>query len=283
MTRHGVPPIAARHLQEAIVGSTLMYRSEVSWRDPRGAERTFQKSTNRMARASLGVLSSTPIAFLQAEGGSLPARARLEKRKTSFTIRLASALGGPHAALVRGGPGRSGLGGRLRERLGSAAAVRATIERSATGQGRTFPGLVVVPPVLTGEEKERRLELAVEEAKLYERDPDTVWTDGSRLGSVGVGGGVAWYEAVTAVEAPVEVDRRGVIKIGDRKARGGRTYQERHRPFRGARSGWRGAGFGSRHEAYDAELAAVTYGLLHLIRRKETRKSYTISTIPRPP
>ena len=30
--RHGAPPITARHLQKAIVGSTLMYGSEITWR-----------------------------------------------------------------------------------------------------------------------------------------------------------------------------------------------------------------------------------------------------------
>ena len=68
VTRHGVPPIAARHLQEAIIGSTLMYGAEVAWRGQRGMSQTVQRTVNRMSRASLGVLSSTPVAFLQAEG-----------------------------------------------------------------------------------------------------------------------------------------------------------------------------------------------------------------------
>ena len=46
------------------------------------------------------------------------------------------------------------------------------------------------------------------------------------------------------------------------------------------RPGWRGAGFGmgGGHEAYDAELAALVYGLLHLLGRRETGRSYTIFT-----
>ena len=32
MRRNGVPPLSARHLQKAIVGSTLMYGTEVTWR-----------------------------------------------------------------------------------------------------------------------------------------------------------------------------------------------------------------------------------------------------------
>ena len=58
---------------------------------PEGVERTFQKSINRMAKASLGVLPSAPVAFLQAEGRSLPAWARLEKRQAAVATRLASA------------------------------------------------------------------------------------------------------------------------------------------------------------------------------------------------
>lgn len=80
VTRHGVPPIAARHLQEAIVGSTLMYGSKVTWMGQKKMEAAYQRSIDRMAKASSGVLSPTPVAFLQAEGGSLPAGARLEKR-----------------------------------------------------------------------------------------------------------------------------------------------------------------------------------------------------------
>ena len=86
-----MPPLAARHLQKAIVGSTLMYGSEIAWRGQADMRKTFQKSINRMARAPPGALPSTPVALLQTEGGSLPALARLEKRQGDFAIRLASA------------------------------------------------------------------------------------------------------------------------------------------------------------------------------------------------
>ena len=67
VARHGVPPLAARHRQEAIVGSTLMYGSEITWKGQVGMRKAFQRSINRMSRASMGVLSSTPVAFLQRE------------------------------------------------------------------------------------------------------------------------------------------------------------------------------------------------------------------------
>lgn len=140
VTRHGVPPISARHLQEAIVGSTFMYGSEVTWRGQRGMESSFQRSINRMAR-SLGVLPSTPVAFLQAEGGSLPAQARLQKRQSAFAIRLASAQEGSHRGIICG---KTGLGKRLQESLGSGVKAR-EVEKVVPSGGRVFPGGVLVP------------------------------------------------------------------------------------------------------------------------------------------
>ena len=52
MPRHGVPPIAARHLQEAIISLTLMHGSEVTWRGQRKMETMFQNSVNRLGRGS---------------------------------------------------------------------------------------------------------------------------------------------------------------------------------------------------------------------------------------
>ena len=112
VARHGVPPFAARHLQEAIVGSTLMYRSEITWRGQKGMSKAFQRGINRMSRSSLGVLSSIPVAFLQAEGGSTPAVARLDRRQEAFAVRLALATRGPHTNLVQA---TASLGQRLGE------------------------------------------------------------------------------------------------------------------------------------------------------------------------
>lgn len=114
VARHGVPPLSARHLQEAIVGSTLMYGSEVAWRGQKGMCRTFQKSINRMSKATLGALPSTTVAFLQAEGRSVPVEARLNGRQEAFAIRLAS-RDGPQERLLNV---RAGLGSRLRDMVG---------------------------------------------------------------------------------------------------------------------------------------------------------------------
>ena len=53
VSRHGVPPLAARHLQEAIVGSALMHGSEVVCRGQPSMCRAFQRSINRVSRAKL--------------------------------------------------------------------------------------------------------------------------------------------------------------------------------------------------------------------------------------
>lgn len=82
------PPVSARRLQEAMVGSTLMYGPKITWRGQRGMEEGFQKTPNRMGMATLGVLPSTPIASLEAEGSSMPVRARLDRRQEGFAARL---------------------------------------------------------------------------------------------------------------------------------------------------------------------------------------------------
>lgn len=142
VTRHGVPSIAARHLKDAIVGSTLMYGAEVTWRGQVGMRKTFQKSINRMTRASLGALPSTLVTFLQTEGGSLPALARLEKRQGDFAIRLASAPDGLHLDILRGW---TRIGERLLEALGPEVG---KVEKIAISQGRVFPGSVEIPLAL---------------------------------------------------------------------------------------------------------------------------------------
>lgn len=115
-----------------------------------------------------------------------------------------------------------------------------------------------------------------------ELDPDVVWTDGSKLGSGEVGVGVAWYEEVLGSEqvGSVSVSRRGFCRVGERREQKGRTYQDERRSFGGARSGWitRGFGMGVGHEAYDAELSALVYGLIHLLGRRERGRAYTIFT-----
>lgn len=83
VTRHGVPPIAARHLQEAIVGSTLMYGSEITWRCQKRMSETFQKSINRMSRSSLCVLRQRWPFYRRKEDRFQPRRSWTEDRTPS--------------------------------------------------------------------------------------------------------------------------------------------------------------------------------------------------------
>ena len=119
--------------------------------------------TSQTSRPSLGVLPSTPVAFLQAEGGSVPARARLDRRQGAFAIRLASSTSGPHTGLLRTATG-SGLGHRLREWAGPEV-LGQKIESSRISMGISFPGCVELPPVLGGEEKEEAVRADIEKAR----------------------------------------------------------------------------------------------------------------------
>ena len=104
-------------------------------------ETAFQKSINRVARASLGVLPSTPVAFLQAEGGSLPAATRLDRRQSALATRLASAQRGPHSDIVRG---QTTIGKRLRGAIGPITDIE-RVERSALSQGGLSPEWCAFP------------------------------------------------------------------------------------------------------------------------------------------
>ena len=49
---------------------------------------SIQKAINRMTRSSLGVFGSTPVGYLEAVGGSMPAAPRLGMRQAAFAIRV---------------------------------------------------------------------------------------------------------------------------------------------------------------------------------------------------
>lgn len=97
--------------------------------------------------------------------------------------------------------------------------------------------------------------------------------------------GIAWYEEVQEAEqgGSVLVTRKGACKVGERRERRGRTYQDSYRSGARAQSGWRTAGFGmgGGHEAYDAELAALVYGLIHLLGTGGSGRPTQSSRIPR--
>ena len=93
----------------------------------------------------------------------------------------------------------------------------------------------------------------IERARDKEQDPNTIWTDGSKLESGGAGAGVAWYEevAVSEQEGSVVFSSRGFGMAGQRREGTETTCRGRFRSMARARSGWRSRGFGMgrRHEA----------------------------------
>lgn len=178
----------------------------------------------------------------------MPAAARLDKRQSVFATKLASVQSGPHSNIVRG---QTTGGKRPGRALGPIADIEG-VEKSVLGQGRTFPGVYIPPLVLKGkeEEKERRIEKTAEEARKFDRDVYTIWTDGSRIDpqGEGLGGVVAWYEEVSRVDSPpppLFFARRGVLGLSTRKdeTAHAHTYRDGQRSFRQARLGWRGVGF----------------------------------------
>ena len=271
VTRHGVPPLSARHLQEAIVGSTMMYGAEVTWRGQVGMSSAFQKGINRMTRATLGVLPSTPVAFLQAEGGSIPAVARLQGRQEAFAIRLA-AREEPADGLLRAG---TGLGKRLRDMT------KQGTEQIRASRGMVFPGVIEVPAICHNDEDRRTTSKdAEEEARTMNGNVNTVWTDGSRLEDGRVGAGVAWYEDDRKDSGRRLVVARRDFRTGGKRREGQGGYLGKRRSMIEHQGGWRSDGFslGGGYEAYDGELAALVYGLVVLHGRGQSGTDYTIFT-----
>ena len=278
VARHGVPPLSARHLQEAIVGSTLMFGAEVTWRGQKGMRDTFQVGINRMSRATLGVLPSTPVSFLQAEGGSVPAEVRLRGRQEAFANRLATRREGRDGLLQM----KVGLGMRLRNIIeeGGDGGVEG-VEETRHSRGLSFPGVVAIPAIDYDEKDKVEIAKAgKEEAEAMGKDMNTIWTDGSRQRDGRVGVGIAWLEGPREESGRrLVTKRRDFRTAGQRKdGRGGYLGVERslvaHQP------GWRSNGFrlGGGREAYDAEVAAIVYAMVHFEMRGQEGHDYTIFT-----
>ena len=150
----------------------------------------------------------------------MPAVARLDRRQEAFAIRPASTTPGPHTELLRA---KTGLGQRVGRLVGPEGGVQ-KVEASRVGLGRSFPGDVTleIPPAWKKEEKEERAREAMEEAIKKELDPNTIWTDGSRLDNGTVGAGVAWYEEVVESERGMREKVRGGVSVRPGRERKGR-------------------------------------------------------------
>ena len=178
--KYGVPPASARNLQQAIVHGTLLYGAELSWRGTKKEESDVQVLTNKMGRAALGVRRTTPVGIVTAESALPPARALLDHRQASFALRLLARpadSGGQEEILLHR---NSELTARIRGRCGLRRGE--TVEVQRWEEFRTLGARVYV------EQKEDALEVA----RSWEDEENTVWTDGSRLEDGRVGAAMAF-------------------------------------------------------------------------------------------
>jgi ribonuclease HI len=250
--RNGVPPAAARNLQTAIVQSTMLYASELTWTGQEGPmSREYQLAINRMARSTLGCLPSTPLGALARESGLTPAHPLLDYRQARYAQRLMArpvGHGGPEEILERGGTA-------LQERLVEAAGMEPEedeYEAVVMPEGKAWEARVVI------EAEEEALATARE----WQSDDQTAWTDGSRLENGGVGAAVCWMEP--ADPHPEEWEGPGTVT----------RYRPGPRDERWTGSSWH-LGVG-RKEVFDAELFALHRAVQRFNRRGEHGANYTI-------
>lgn len=207
----------------------------------------------------------------------MPAKARLQFSQACYAGRLA----GSESASIRGITEGSGeLAQRLRLALSGTegqgrGGVNTIVERTLLPRGLRFPGLIEVPPAISGkEEREQHSDRARRFASEFEGVENTFWTDGSAYpGGVAAGAVVTCLvdqdmssdDPLTALR--VEIERRGTVSSRPRsivrgRARGReRMYGESRRSFvRHRCSGglvaeaWTLRGGAS---AFDAELSAL--------------------------
>ena len=95
----------------------------------------FQKMINRMSRATLDVLPSTLAAFLDSEGGIMPARACLDHRQEGFTARLCASPRPDNRQILAGATEQAI---RLRRAVGPPGRDVALVELTGTASGLTF-------------------------------------------------------------------------------------------------------------------------------------------------
>ena len=288
--RHGVPPLPARHLQEAIVASASLYGAEAKWRGQRFVEEEVQRSVNRISRATLGVMRLTPVSSLSAVGGSMPARMRLNQRQAAFAARTVSSS---FPSTRRIAFGSSPLAPRLRRALGFTLSHEGlpAVERVHGSRSLSFPGMIcILEAPRSAEDKEGRNQGAIDFASGFLENPLAVWTDGSAVERVGCAAAVVFRSQEQEAEGEsgerdqeyVRVFRRGVLGSGSRKERSKRTYNQCSRSFR---SQDRGIGWTSRtfslgvgQTAFDAELTAVVRRLELLAIRRGPGRSLRVFT-----
>ena len=254
-----------------------MYGAEITWRGQRFMQDNIQKAINRMTRASLGVLRSTPVAFLETFGGSMPIGPRLQFRQACYAGRVLSSELEEirNIAVGKGELARRLRGSILDDSCQDPPEMVAMVERTSPHRGRRFPGLISIPATTSGEEaKKERIDSTIAFAKEFESDTRTFWTDGSALpGGVGAGAVVGFVEGYVETDPSrqrVERNREGIVGCERRSKREGKrgrekTYKGRTRTFIrfGGERGMRAEAWSLRGgvTAFDAELSALVRGV----------------------
>ena len=82
--------------------------------------------------------------------------------------------------------------------LGTEASQVGAVERRPRVRDEPFPEAYTFLEIRKAdrdrEEKREMIEEAARVARAHDQEPDTIWTDGSKLESGGVGGAVVWYD-----------------------------------------------------------------------------------------
>ena len=66
----------------------MLYASELTWNGKDNLESDYLPAINRMSRASLEALHTTPWGIIMTASGFTPARVLLDHRRARFTQRL---------------------------------------------------------------------------------------------------------------------------------------------------------------------------------------------------
>ncbi|ODM18007.1 hypothetical protein SI65_06795 [Aspergillus cristatus] len=208
---HGLAPGLARQVQVAAVQSVALYGAELWWQGQKDQLVGIQLMINRQARATTGMLKSTPVGPLVREAGLAPAEALLEARQLRYTTRLLSLPenhpakeilpvsfreGDQHAQPGEQTPGNRqwaernnqgpwSLGQHLARQLANILPVDPSggFESTTQTTSSQFPGQTEMLP---GPEA-----LAAAQSLPPEL---AIWSDGSRLENGKSGAGIAWQE-----------------------------------------------------------------------------------------
>ena len=201
----------------------------------------------------------------------MPAIPRLRARQEAFAIRtVSSEVQSIRATASRGGP----FADRIRDLahfqgIGVEHRPGGRLERISTPGGLFSPGVIAIPSVArTAQQKQERNRAALEEARKWEEDPNTLWTDGSALPSGVCAVAVVGYLDQQATQS-IELDRYTIPRrtvssrprIGRGRGRNRRTYGEATRSVRilDGHGGFRleSWSLGSQASPFDAEVSTL--------------------------